>query len=320
MGIDQRPGGTRGGGVGRPVQAAPVAVVPRRGDEHDVGIRRMHGDAIHVEEIRLLRRRGIGDVGYGAAELRPRGAAIRGNERTETADRVAVVETFAGAGVNALRIRRIADEGGDRDIGHEIVDRRPRRAAVRGLPDAPGDAAHEQQVGIGRMREDRTQAASDIARAQRGPGGLVDACRLRGEARDREALGQRVDQSIGTHHTVVAGLLHGPEARGFAGHVGLRLIHPRRSRARACRAASCRSPTRSGRGCSCSFRTLSPETPRTPARTSSLQVWPTGHPLAVRVGELASGAALDERGASGTASAPTPRTNAMSAASMLRSP
>jgi hypothetical protein len=195
--IDGRPGLAA---VSRLVDAAHVVVgplVPRGGDVHDVGIRRMHEDArdrLRVRQPHVL----------------PRAARVGRFVDPDARHRRAEDVRLAGADPHDVGIARRHREVADARRRHLIEHRLPRRAVVIRLPHAARrirgiDAALTVPVGDRRIR----RSAADIGRAQIGPAhrpvgrrlshrrvgviGLAEELgvgldgRLRAERQDREA-------------------------------------------------------------------------------------------------------------------------------------
>ena len=150
-GVDLR---ERRAGVGAAKQARS------RGRQQHSSIRRQR-QSIDLPERRVRRCR----------ELRPGGAAVAALEDAGAANRIAVVVALAGAGVHHRGRRRIDRQRRDREHRHEIVQRRPARAAVCRLPDAAADAAGKhggRRCGTDGQRSD---PSADVAGAEPAPVG-----------------------------------------------------------------------------------------------------------------------------------------------------
>ena len=116
------------------------------------------------------------------------GRAVGRSEQTAAADGVEITESLAGAGVDQVRIVRVHDNRRHREIGHEVVDRRPRLPAIVGTPDSAGDASGPDGGVVGRMHEDGAGSSTDIAGSERDPLPLRQAC---DRGRSNRKMGRR---------------------------------------------------------------------------------------------------------------------------------
>jgi len=93
-----------------------------------------------------------------ALQPRPRRAAVGRLEDACAADAVNVEIAFARAGVDDVGIFRIHRQRTDREVGHQVGQWRPERAAVGRLPHAARHARGVHHAGVRRMDEQRAGA------------------------------------------------------------------------------------------------------------------------------------------------------------------
>ena len=129
------PGFPAVGGAKDAARVVRAIGVAESGNVHEVGIFRMHEDARDV--LRVFE-----------ADVRPGLSGVSGLVHAVAVGDVAADAGFAGANVDDVGVRR---SDGDRADGHDgglVRERRPRRAAVHGLPDAASDGAEVIRIRI----------------------------------------------------------------------------------------------------------------------------------------------------------------------------
>ena len=158
-------------GAGRDI--APVAAAIGRAEQAAIGCRDQRlaigaeSQAVDVMKVAVVGRR----------QLLPADAAVVAAEHAGTANRVGVEKTFASARIQPIRIARVHDQTGDRQIGHEIVDRLPAGAAIIRGPDAAAGRTGPQALRIARMNQQAAHPAADIAWALPLPTAAFQTCR-----------------------------------------------------------------------------------------------------------------------------------------------
>ena len=176
--------------------------VPQRRHPHDVGVRRVDGDAPDV--ARLLQ----------PCEP-PRLAAVRGVIHALAPRRAVAVVRFPGTDPHLERVGRGECDIADREVGRVVEDRRPRRAVVHALPHAArGRADIDVRLGAGHDFEivdappgngGPDQAPGEPGRDPPGRLGL----RERGCRREPELHRSQREQRA-NHHVQLTFFLRGP--------------------------------------------------------------------------------------------------------------
>ena len=128
--------------------------------------------------------RGEGRV-HGGGQLAP-AHPVGGAEESGAANRIDVEEAFTGARVDHVGVGGIHGEGGDREVGHQVVDRLPARARVVGAPHPSTRTRRPDGGGLRGVHDDGPGPAADVARTDRDPAGQAQPgrrSRVHAEAR-----------------------------------------------------------------------------------------------------------------------------------------
>ncbi|MBL0029602.1 MAG: hypothetical protein IPO95_11295 [Rhodanobacteraceae bacterium] len=199
-----------GAGIGRHEHADP-----RRGIQR-VGVVRALDQIVDALEVRHVGRR----------QLVPRCATVCGQKDAGAALGIDVEHAFTGTGPDAIPVGSIDDDLGDREIRHQVADRRPGIAAIGGLEDTARHAADVHRVRRHRVERDRTGTSADIARSlfcprhcRRCTAGRKDF--TRSTISDRHSIGVAARIDVALVRQAALALRQALLQREFFGQVGL---------------------------------------------------------------------------------------------------
>ena len=131
--------------------------MPQHRGEQMVGVARIHGQ-----------RRNL--LAGAEAQMRPSLACVGGFVDAVAYRQIGALQALAAGHVDDVGIGRRHRDGANGPGGLAIEDRRPGSSVVVGLPNAPVDLAHVEQIGLARYARGRagpaTPEGADVAPVQ----------------------------------------------------------------------------------------------------------------------------------------------------------